>query len=81
MDMVKIARKDLPQYLKSLEELLNSSCYDFIAHQYDGLYEFIFKHYPELLPDDTVTLHDIMDDITPALVLEYLLEEGRVELC
>lgn len=79
--MIKIARKDLPQYLESLEELLNLSCYDFIDHQYEDLYEFIFNHYPQLLPDDSVTLHDIIDNITPTLVLEFLVEKGRVKLC
>lgn len=73
--MIRISKELLPQYLEAIGDLLNSSGYDFIDCNYDALYEFIFKHYPDLLPDDSVTLHDIIDDITPELVLEFFYRE------
>lgn len=79
--MVKISRKEVPEYLAGIEWMLNLQNFDLIEHQYEGLYEFIFKKYPELLPDDSVTLHDIIDDITPELVLEFLVAKGRVIIC
>lgn len=76
--MVVIQRVDLPRYLESLGEL---DLTDFLSKENEDFYEFIFNSYPLLLPDDSVTLHDIIDDITPAILLEYFIKKGYVRLC
>jgi len=76
--MVVIQRVDMPRYLESLGELDLS---DFLDDENEAFYDFVFKNYPRLFPDDSVTLHDIIDDITPEILLEYFIEKGYVRLC
>lgn len=76
--MVTIQRVDMPRYLESLGEL---DLTDFLDKENEEFYEFIFNNYSRLLPNDSVTLHDIMDDITPQILLEYFIKKGYVKLC
>lgn len=77
--MVVIQRVDLPRYLESLGELDLS---DFLDKENEEFYTFLAANHSDLVPnDDTVVLHELIDEITPAILLEYFLEKGYVRLC
>ena len=76
--MAFVQRLDIPTFLNALKDF---NLDEFFDKEGEEFYEFIFKNYPGYLPDDSVTLHDIIDDITPQILLEYFLEKGYVTLC
>ena len=65
-------------YLNSLKDYDLES---FLDVEGDDFYEFLLVKYPHLIPDDEVILYDLIDDITPEMLLEYFLEKGYVILC
>lgn len=68
----------MPTYLESLKDYDLES---FLDVEGDDFYEFLLDKYPQLIPDDEVILYDLIDDITPDMLLEYFLEKGDVMLC
>ena len=68
----------MPTYLESLKDYDLDS---FLDNDGDNFYEFLLVNYPELIPNDEVILHELIDEITPEMLLEYFLEKGDVVLC
>ena len=68
----------MPTYLEALKDF---DLVSFLDDDGDDFYEFLLVHYPHLIPDDEVILHELIDDITPEMLLEYFLEKGDVMLC
>ena len=76
--MVTIQRVDIPTFLDTLKSF---DLEEFFDKEGDDFYEFLLDNYPQLIPDDEVTLYEIIDDITPPMLLEYFLKKGYVSLC
>ena len=76
--MAFVQRVDIPTFLDTLKEF---DLEEFFDKEGDEFNDFMHKNYSRLLPDDSITLHDIINDITPQILLEYFLEKGYVTLC